>query len=166
MSENRISLKFTEAEITQINDAIGVLNAVIGPKLIALSETEKKRLSKISDDSIPFNEKVAQYAVTNPEFIPLFWTADEFLIDFSAFKDIRGFIRLIDQVYTNMQDTAMLAGSEADGFARAYYGAVGQAAKMGVPNAQAIYDDLSARYEGQRKPRQRTTPKPDGEPEK
>ena len=52
----------------------------------------------------------------------------------------------------------MLAGSEADEFARAYYAAVGQAAKMGVPNAQAIYDDLSIRFEAQKKPRQRTTP--------
>ena len=158
MIENTISLKFTASEITQINDAIETLVTLVAPKLIALSDDEKKRLSKISDDSIPFNEKVAQYAVSNPEFIPLFWSADEFLIDFSAFRDLRGFIRLIDQVYTNMQDTSMLAGSESDGFARAYYGAVGQAAKMGVPNAQAIYDDLSIRYEAQRAGRPKKQP--------
>lgn len=150
MSENRISLKFTDAEITQINAAIQTLVGLLAPKLIALNAADKQRLSKISDDSIPFNEKVAQYVVSNPEFVPMFRTADEFLTDFSAFRELRGFIRLLEQIFGNMQDTSMLAGSEADEFARAYYGAVGQAAKMSIPNAQAIYDDLSVRYEAQR----------------
>jgi hypothetical protein len=150
MNENRISLKFTDAEITQVNAAIGTLVSLLTPRLVALNAADKKRLSKISDDSIPFNEKVAQYVVSNPEFIPMFRTADEFLTDFSAFRELRGFIRLLEQIYGNMQDTSMLAGSEADEFARAYYGAVGQAAKMSIPNAQAIYEDLSVRYEAQR----------------
>jgi len=159
MSENRISLKFTDAEITQINAAIQTLVSLLAPKLIALNAADKKRLSKISDDSIPFNEKVAQYVVSNPEFVPMFRTADEFLTDFSAFSQLRGFIRLLEQIFGNMEDTSMLAGSEADEFARAYYGAVGQAAKMGVPNAQAIYDDLSERYHAQRANRPKTLPK-------
>jgi len=150
MNENRISLKFTDAEIMQINTAIQALVSLLAPKLIALNAEDKKRLSKISDDSIPFNEKVAQYVVSNPEFVPMFRTADEFLTDFSAFRELRGFIRLLEQIFGNMEDTSMLAGSEADDFARAYYGAVGQAAKMSIPNAQAIYDDLSVRYEAQR----------------
>ena len=150
MSENRISLQFTKDELTQIKAAIETLVGLLAPKLIALNAADKRRLSKISDDSIPFNEKVAQYVVSNPEFVPMFRTTDEFLIDFSAFKELRGFIRLLEQVFGNMQDTSMLAGSEADEFARAYYGAVGQAAKMGIQNAQPIYDDLSVRYEAQR----------------
>ena len=160
MNENRISLKFTDAEITQIKAAIESLVGLLAPKLVALSGEEKKRLSKISDDSIPFNEKVAQYVVSNPEFLPMFRTADEFLTDFSAFRELRGFIRLLEQIFGNLQDTSMLAGSEADGFARAYYGAVGQAAKLGIPNAQPIYDDLSERYEAQRANRPKSAPKP------
>lgn len=159
MIENRISLQFTEAEIAEIRDAINVLVRLLAPKLIALSMEDKKRLAKISDDSIPFNEKVAQYVVSNPEFLPRFRTAEEFLKDFAAFKEVRGFIRLLEQLYGNLEDTAMLAGSEADEFARAYYAAVGQAAKMGIQNAQAIYDDLSIRYEAQRLNRPKTTPK-------
>ena len=158
MLEDRLSLELTGAEITQINGAIKTLVDLLAPRLIALSAEDKKRISKISDDSIPFNEKVAQYVVSNPEFVPLFRSADDFLIDFSAFSTLRGFIRLLEQVFGNMEDTSMLAGSEADDFARAYYGAVGQAAKMGVPNAQAIYDDLSERYEAQRANRPKKPP--------
>lgn len=160
MSENRISLQFTDTEITQVKAAIETLVNLVAPKLVALNADEKKRLSKISDDSIPFNEKVAQYVVSNPEFVPMFRSADEFLTDFSAFKELRGFIRLLEQVFGNMQDSSMLAGSEADEFARAYYGAVGQAAKLGIQNAQAIYDDLSLRYEAQRANRPKKSPTP------
>lgn len=158
MIENRISIEWSEAELNEIRTAINTLVRLLAPKLIALSAEAKKRLPKISDDSLPFNEKVAQYVVSNPEFLPLFRTAGEFLKDLAAFKELRGFIRLLEQLYSNLQDTSILAGSEADEFARAYYAAVGQAAKMGVPNAQAIYDDLSTRFQAQRKPRQRTTP--------
>ena len=158
MIENRVSLTFTKDELVQIKAAIQTLVGLLAPKLIALSAEDKKRISKISDDSIPFNEKVAQYVVSNPEFVPMFRTADEFLTDFSAFTELRGFIRLLEQIFGNMEDTSMLAGSEADEFARAYYGAVGQAAKMGVPNAQPIYDDLSLRYEAQRANRPKKLP--------
>ena len=156
MNENRISLSFTDAEKTQISQAIQTLNTLLSPKLIALPKEDKLRLAKISDDAIPFAEKVAQYTVSNPEFNPRFMTAEEFAKDLSAFTLLREFSRLLSQISSNIDDTRTLAGSEADEYARAYYAAVGQAAKMGVPGAQAIYDDLSVRFETQRTKR----PKP------
>jgi hypothetical protein len=45
----------------------------------------------------------------------------------------------------------MLAGSEAYIAALAYYNSVKQAAKMNVPGARAIYDDLSKRFPGRPK---------------
>jgi hypothetical protein len=156
MNNNRISLFFTDAEKTQINAAIQVLVTILAAKLIALSKEDKAGIAKISDEAIPFIEKVAQYVVSNPEFIPLFGDAAEFTKDFGLFVDTREFVRPMLLLVSNLEDTSMLSGSEADDFARRYYGAVGQAAKMGVPNAQAIYDDLSVRYEGQKKKR----PKP------
>lgn len=156
MIENRISLSFTDAEKTQISQAIQTLDTLLSPKLIALPKEDKRRLAKISDDGLPFAEKVAQYAVSNPEFNPMFMSAEEFAKDFSAFNLLREFARLLSQITSNIDDTRTLAGSEADQYARAYYAAVGQAAKMGVPGAQAIYDDLSGRFEAQRMKRPKT----------
>jgi hypothetical protein len=158
MNENRISLSFTDAEKQQINGAVQTLNGIFAAKLIALSNEDKKRLFKIGDDAIPFIEKVAHYAVTNPEFVPVYLDAGEFTKDFTAFTDLRGFGRLLSPIASNMEDTAMLAGSEADDFARMYYASVAQAAKLGVPGAQAIYEDLRSRFEGQRVKRPKTAP--------
>jgi hypothetical protein len=153
MNQNRISITFTDDEKRQISAAITSLVAVFASKLIALSREDKKRLPKISDDAIPFIEKVAHYAVSNPEFVPVYLDAGEFSKDFSAFTDLHTFARLLSPMSSNLEDTWALAGSEADEFARMYYAAVAQAAKMGVPDAQAIYEDLKARYEAQRKNR-------------
>lgn len=160
MNENRISLSFTDEEKAKINKAVQDLNSVFASKLIALSNEDKKRLFKISDDAIPFIEKVAQYVVSNPEFVPVFLNAGEFAKDFTAFTDLRGFGRLLTPISSNMEDTAMLAGSEADDFARMYYASVAQAAKMNVPGAQAIYEDLRSRFEAQRGRRPKTPPTP------
>ena len=153
MNNNRISLSFTDEERDKIRAAIHVLVTIFAAKLIALSKEEKAGIAKIGDDAIPFIEKVAQYVVSNPEFIPLFGDAVEFTKDFLLFRDTREFIRSLLVIMSNLEDTSMLSGSEADDFARRYYGAVGQASKMGVPNAQAIYDDLSVRYDAQKKKR-------------
>ncbi|HEY0426761.1 MAG TPA: hypothetical protein VGC76_03040 [Pyrinomonadaceae bacterium] len=156
MNENRISLSFSDEEKTKINNAVQVLNDVFTSKLIALSNEDKKRLFKISDDAIPFIEKVSQYAASNPEFVPVFLNAGEFTKDFTAFNELRGFGRLLSPISRNMEDTAMLAGSEADDFARMYYASVSQAAKMNVPGAQAIYEDLRQRFDAQRGKRPKT----------
>jgi hypothetical protein len=150
MKENRISVSFSDADKTAINAAIQTLNTLLAPRLITLSKDDRKRLYKINDDAIPFVEKVAQYTVSNSEFVPNFMDADEFIKDFSTFTDLRAFGRILIQISQSMDDTSTLAGSEADRFARAYYTAVAQAAKLGVPGAQAIYDDLRPRFEAQR----------------
>ncbi len=59
-------------------------------------------------------------------------------------------LRVLNQVVGNIDDTATLCGSEASDAASAYYGSVRVASQKGVPNANAIYEDLSVRYEAQK----------------
>lgn len=158
MNENRISIEITDAQKTDITEKINELIVLLQPIVIALDKTDKKRLAKISDDAIPFVEKVEQYAVSNPEFIPPFTSFDEFKKDFKAFTILREFVRPLMQVVSNLEDTWALTGSEADDFARLYYAMVAQGAKMGVSGAQAIYDDLKPRFDTQRlKPKKPAT---------
>ena len=158
MSRNLISLSLTEAEKTRVREAIQTLVNIFASKLIALSREERASVPRVGEGAIPFLEKVAQYVVSNPEFIPMFGDAVEFEKDLSAFGLTGEFLRQLLVLVSNLEDTKMLAGAEADDFARRYYGAVGQAAKMGVPNAQAIYDDLSTRYEAQKRRRRNPAP--------
>jgi len=52
--------------------------------LIALSNEERRGLPKMGDKTIPFVEKVIEYASSNPEFIPSFMDLQELKNDFAA----------------------------------------------------------------------------------
>lgn len=150
MNENRISISLSPADITEINEAINTLSAKLQPILIGLEAEAKRGLAKIGERRISYVDKTVQYAQHNPEFLPAFIDPAEFKKDFDAFVMLSAFLRPLAQIVRNLDDTAALCGSEALTATNAYYGSVKQGVKMGVPNAKAVFDDLSQRFEGQK----------------
>ena len=104
----------------------------------------------MKDKSVPFLEKIIQYIESNPEFVPVFLNTAEMKKDFNAFTVLNNFLRPLAQITRNLEDTAMLCGSEAYSAGLIYYGSVKQAAKVNVPKAKAVADDLSVRFEAQK----------------
>ena len=147
MIENRLSLEITAAQKTSISAATTDLNNSTKALNIVIDKEELKSLSKLGDIRIPFVEKVAQYAVSNPEFLAPFADVPEFTTDFKAFTDLREMVRPLRQIIDNLENSMMVSGSEAWDFARNYYKAVQFNARMGVPGAQTIYDDLRPLFE-------------------
>jgi hypothetical protein len=150
MNENRISISLSQADVEAINQAITTLAEKFQPILIALEADDKKNLAKLGEKSVAFVEKTMQYTESNTEFLPAFIDAAEMKKDFTAFNVLNGFLRPLQQITKNLDDTATLCGSEAILASLTYYNSVRQAVKMSVPNASAIYDDLSQRFEAQK----------------
>ena len=150
MNENRVSISLTQADIDAINAAIAVLAERFQPILIALEAEDKRNLAKLGEKSVSFVEKTVQYADSNREFLPAFIDLAEMKRDFQAFNALNAFLRPLQQIVKNLDDTATLCGSEAVLAGLTYYNSVKQAVKMSVPNASAIYDDLSQRFEAQK----------------
>ena len=88
-----------------------------------------------------------EYAQSHPGFTPPFMQVEELTIDMKAVRDLTKVYRQVDQLCRSLNDTVMQSGSEAFAEALAYYQAVKQAAKMGRPNAKAVYEDLKKRFE-------------------
>jgi hypothetical protein len=63
------------------------------------------------------------------------------------------------QMVASIEDTSILSGAYAYKTARAYYESVGQAAKLNVPNAEPIYEDLRERFEQGKKKTEPDKPK-------
>ena len=150
MNENRISLDISPADADAITTAIQILATKLQPLLIALEAADRQSLAKMKDKSVPFLEKIVQYVESNPEFVPIFLNTDEMKKDFNAFTVLNNFLRPLAQITRNLEDTAMLCGSEAYSAGLIYYGSVKQAAKANVPKAKAVADDLSTRFEAQK----------------
>ncbi len=150
MNENRISIELTAAQIKAVNDAIKALVETLQPVLIALNAEDKKNLAKLGEKSVAFVEKAIQYAESNPELVPAFINVDEMKKDYAGFNQLNAVLRPLLQITGNLDDTMTLCGSEAILQSLAFYNSAKVAAKMNVPNAGTVYEDLSQRFEAQK----------------
>ena len=143
--DNRIAIQIPEADVTEINAAIETLKTKLQPYLIALTPEDRKMLPKMSDKTIPFVDKALDYAQNSPQFAPQYMNVPEMKIDLDALNTLTEFYRPLEQIISGFDDTMMLSGSEAYIAALSYYNSVKMAAKMNVPAAKPIYDDLKER---------------------
>ena len=70
----------------------------------------------------------------------------EMEIDLKAVNDLLDIYRPLLQLTQKLDDSIMLSGSEAYVASLAYYNSVKVGAKMNIPNAKAIHDDLKKRF--------------------
>lgn len=157
--ENRISIEIPAADLAAARAALQQVQTILAPYVIALTPDQRKTIPKMSDGTEPFVAKVVEYADDDPQFLPPFVNKEEFEKDWNAVSGLLPLLRTCTQIADTLNDTAMLAGSEAYISALSYYNSVKQAAKVNVPDAKAIYEDLRKRFEGQGR---RQQPAPQG----
>lgn len=152
--EDRFSFQLTEQEKSDINTAIQTLVSVLEPKLITLTPEERKEMPKMGDKTVAFVEKAIEYAQEYPQYMPAFIDVPEAALDFNAVKDIRGLFNQLHRLTSELDDSMILAGSEAYSSTLSVYKVLKNAAAMGQPGAEDAARDLANRF-----PRgKRTTP--------
>ena len=149
--DNKISIEIPPADLQAIKDAIAVLQTKLGPLLIALTTDQRKKRVKMGEASKPFVEKVLEYAVSNPQFLPAFASVPEMDKDWKAHQELNPVYNSLNQITSNLSDTLLELGHDLMKPANAYYKMVQVGVKMDVPNAKPIEADLAVRYE--RKPK-------------
>ena len=147
MSVNRISLDVTDAKKAEVAGKTSALAASTKELEVIVTKEELDGSPKIADGRIPFVQKNADYSVSNPEHRPMVLDNDEFQKDVKTFLALREMARPLRQILEGIETAMAVAGSEAYFAARDYYKQVQLNAKMGVPGAQAIYDDLRQLFE-------------------
>lgn len=148
--DNRISVEIPPAILEQVLNRIEEIKRDLDPYLIALSPEERHDIPKMSDKTFPFVDKTIYYIGTDPQFAPTYLQTEELIKDMNAVGDLNKIFRPLEQICSNLNDTQMLAGSEAYIASLAYYNGVKQAAKMDITDAKIIYEDLSKRFPGRR----------------
>ncbi|MFA6507546.1 MAG: hypothetical protein WCT14_15705 [Treponemataceae bacterium] len=143
-----ISVDISEADMTEIRTAIGVLNSKLLPRLRTLSPQERQELPKMGDRTMAFVQKAAEHARLNKDLVPSFLDLNAMTIDVKAVQMLRELSSTLNPVHEALSDSIVLSGSEAYQGALVFYSSVKSAVKVKVPNAVAIYDDLSPRFPG------------------
>ena len=137
------------AEAQQVLDHLTAALAVLQPYLIALTPEQRKTLPKMSDGNLPFVQDCLQFSVSNAQFAPPFLDVSELKKDVEVVQVLNPMDNLAVTLASLLNDTMMLAGSEAYVAALAYYNSVKLANKMNIPGAKVIYETLKKRFEGQ-----------------
>src|SRR5690606_7206173 len=148
-TNNAMSIRIPEQELQPAKEALSICRTILAPYLQALSSSQRQTILKMSDKSRPFVAKAMDYLISDPKFVPPFMDLEEIHKDWMTLQELLPLIREMGQFYSNLNDTAMLAGSESYAAALSYYSSVKQAVKMNIPDAKVIYDDLSQRFEAQ-----------------
>jgi len=146
-TDNLISKEITPEDQAAIEAAIKVLEEKLMPYLVALTPSQRLELPKMSDKTLPFVEKIKEYFVTAPEFIPAFVDTTEFGKDFNLNALLIAYYRRLINITGGLNDTVLLTGSECYKPALAYYNSVKMAAKMNILAAKEIYTELKKRFE-------------------
>lgn len=144
--ENRISLHISDDDLLEITNAVQILQSKLRPYLINLSGEERMSLAKMGDRNIAFIEKCKEYIEQNPELTPNYISFEEMQVDLDAVEILRKLNNPVAQISAAINDTMMLSGSEAYMAALAYYYHVKGAARMKMPGAQTIYDELKKQF--------------------
>lgn len=144
--DNVISVQIPAKDLAAAKQKLEELKALLDPHLISLTPHERQMLPKMRDKTLPFVEKAMNYAQSSPNFTPPYLDVEELKIDVQAVEDLTQVYRDVEQLCLNLDDTIMLSGSEAYTAALTYYHSVKQAAKVNVPDAKAIFDDLRKRF--------------------
>ncbi|GAA5094962.1 hypothetical protein GCM10023210_27150 [Chryseobacterium ginsengisoli] len=143
---NQISVEIPQAVLDEVSQKLQDCKTLLAPYLQGLSVDQRKKLFKMGDKTVATVQKVKSYLATNPEFAPAYMDKVEFLKDEAVVTGLSPLGNLAVQLASDIDDTIMLAGSEAIVAALFYYGTTKEAADKGIATAKPIYEDLSQRF--------------------
>ena len=145
---NRISFDIPDADMQAIQAALQTLQDKLLPHLVDLNGDDRRALPKMGAKTVDFVSKTLGYTNANPQFKPAFVDIDEFTRDLAAVGVLRTLQQPIDQIAGLIDSSLLLAGSEAYAAALACYHSIKAAAKLHVPGAGTIANDLAGRFQG------------------
>ncbi|MDR3350270.1 MAG: hypothetical protein LBN98_01315, partial [Prevotellaceae bacterium] len=116
--------------------------------VLPLTPEERRDLPKMGNKTLSFVEKAIEYARYYPQLRPSYLDMPAFEADVSDATGLRTVHIAAKQLSDDIDDTVMVAGSEAYQASLVFYNAIKAAAAQDVPGAKEVYEDLKARFPG------------------
>lgn len=144
---NLISSSIPAETLAVINSSLSAINTSLATILLFnLTGSERQSLRTMGDKSLAFVQKALEYAENNPALMPPYLDLSEAKKDFSLSRDLYGILQQINTLQRAVEDTMMVAGSEAYDAALIFYNSVKGASRVNVPGSEAVYNDLQQRF--------------------
>lgn len=145
INNNRINSTLTEEQIAEVKASVQNIYTNI-PFLLGLTVEERISLPKINVANKVFTEDAINAIINNAGMLPNYLNVGNIQTDMQLFAQLDELTSLIRQLLEKLEDTQILAGSEAYVSALAGYRLFGAAAEAGIPGSDAVYESLKARF--------------------
>ena len=146
--QNQINLNIPETDMADIRASVDTLVARLLPHLHILTASDRLELPKMGDKTVSFVQKSLEYGQKNPELVPAYLSLELMDADLRAVQVLREILQHLSPLVSALEDSMTLAGSEAYQAALMFYRNLKMAQQARIPNAEAIYSDLAARFPG------------------
>ena len=140
-NDNRISAILSDADKAAVLAAFQVIKDKL-PFLINLTPAERQSIPTLGTTRGGMDEAFATAMAAHPELVPGFVDVPELAKDRALWLPLAEILQLSTEVCEGIADTHALAGSDIYMAYLSFYQNVKQAAKRGVPGADAIYQNL------------------------
>lgn len=148
IGNNRLNASMSPEDFNAVKQAIQEIRYRM-PFLLGLTLEERKKLPKISRSNKLFVADALEVARANPEVLPYYLPVQHLENDFTLFQQLSEVLFPLEQLFEKVQDTQMLAGSEAYQTSLVMYKLTRVAAEAGMPGMDTAYAKLKVRFEGQ-----------------
>lgn len=148
LTNNRINTSATAAQITAVKTALQTITTNL-PFLIGLTTDERISMPSISVANKAFAEDAINAGVNNSALIPSYVSVANMQNDMLLYSQLDEIIIMTKQLLEKLEDTQLLAGSEAYTSALTLYKLFTSAAEAGVAGSDAIVAQLKQRFAGQ-----------------
>jgi hypothetical protein len=148
LTNNRIDTVISDPDLATVNGAINTIEATLS-FLIGLTVEERIQLPKINVANKSFTQDAINAVVNNGTMLPAYLDQTAMQNDMNLYNQLDKIAGRMRQVLEKLDDTQMLAGSEAYVAALTAYKLFAAAATAGIPGSDAVYDTLKERFAGQ-----------------
>ena len=148
LSNNRIDTVISDADLAKVNTALNDIESTLS-FLIGLTVEERVQLPKINAVNKSFTQDAINAVVNNSAMLPAYLDKTSMEKDMDLYLQLDKLAICIRQLLEKIDDTQMLAGSEAFVAALTAYKLFAAAAAAGVAGSDAVYDTLKERFAGQ-----------------
>lgn len=145
LTNNRLNITATPAQIASVKAAAQTILTNL-PFLIGLTTDERTVLPAIDVNNKVFTEDAIMAGVNNIAMLPPYISVPNMQNDMTLFGQLDELIVLMKQILEKLEDTQLLAGSEAYTAALMLYKLFGSAADSGIAGADSIVAQLRERF--------------------
>jgi hypothetical protein len=154
MQQNLISATLSDAVVAEVENHLRAIATLLGGVLQNLEAKDRRAMAKMGDKTLAFVQKAVQYGTQNAGMVPSYISLPEAQADMQLTNQLNSILKLLAPLCQSVQDTEMMAGSDAYMAGLGIYNHIKGAAANNIQGATTIADDLSSRFPGRSRKKQ------------